>query len=652
MLNPFTWLLALPRDRKRWLMVAADLVMLPLALWSAYMLRLAEPFPAMMQAGWPLFLLAPLAGVLIFARLGLYRAVVRYMGARAIWTVSLGVLLLAAVLLVASFFTDGRTPRSVPVIFAAIAFLYVGGSRFLVRAWYHAMIAAPRGTGAEPVIIFGAGVSGAHLAKHLKAADRFQPVAFLDEEPSLRGSVIDGIEIHGPEALPQLLELFPVRRVLLAIPSASRATRRRILDLLTRYPVYVQTIPSMDEMVAGGARANQLRDIDIGDLLGRDPVPPVPGLMAGSIRDRAVMVSGAGGSIGAELCRKVLLQAPSTLVLFERNEFALYAIERELRQLVERQGLATALIPVLGSVASTHRVQSVLRHFAVQTVYHAAAYKHVPMVEHNILEGIHNNVFGTRILAEAAAECGVKRFVLISTDKAVRPSNVMGATKRLAELVLQDLASRTGGTVFTMVRFGNVLGSSGSVVPLFHRQINEGGPVTVTHPEITRYFMTISEAADLVIQAGAMAVGGEVYVLDMGEPVRIIDLARRMIRLHGLQVQDDVYPNGDIRIQFTGLRPGEKLFEELLIGDNATGTAHPKILCADEKALSREELNRYLQQLQEAVANMDPHRGHEILREAVAEFQPMGEVCDWVPAPRTAPTRYPVQVYAGASDAG
>jgi FlaA1/EpsC-like NDP-sugar epimerase len=652
MINPFTWLLGLPRDRKRWLMVAADLVMLPLALWSAYMLRFAEPFPAMMQAGWPLFLLAPLAGILIFVRLGLYRAVVRYMGARAIWTVSLGVLMLAAVLLVASFFTDGRTPRSVPIIFAAIAFVYVGGSRFLVRAWYHAMIAAPRGTGAEPVIIFGAGVSGAHLAKHLKAADRHQAVAFLDEEPSLRGSVIDGIEIHGPEALPQLLKLFPVRRVLLAVPSASRAARRRILDLLTRYPVYVQTIPSMDEMVAGGARANQLRDIDIGDLLGRDPVPPVPGLMAGSIRDRAVMISGAGGSIGAELCRKVLLQAPSTLVLFERNEFALYTIERELRQLVERQGIPTALIPVLGSVASTRRVQSVLRHFQVQTVYHAAAYKHVPMVEHNILEGIQNNVFGTRILAEAAAECGVGRFVLISTDKAVRPSNVMGATKRLAELVLQDLASRLDGTVFTMVRFGNVLGSSGSVVPLFHRQISEGGPITVTHPEITRYFMTISEAADLVIQAGSMAVGGEVYVLDMGEPVRIIDLARRMIRLHGLQIQDDAYPNGDIRIQFTGLRPGEKLFEELLIGDNATGTAHPKILRADEKALSREDLNRYLQQLQEAVANMDPKRGHEILREAVAEFQPMGEVCDWVPAPRTAPTRYPVQVYAGANDAG
>jgi len=652
MMNPFKWLLALPRDRKRWLMVAADLVMLPLALWSAYILRLAEPFPAAMEAGWPLFLLVPAVGILIFARLGLYRAVVRYMGTRAIWTVSIGVLLLAAVLFLASLFTETRTPRSIPIIFAAVAFVYVGGSRFLVRAWYQAMIAAPRVTGVEPVIIFGAGVSGAHLAKHLKAAERYQPVAFLDEEPSLGGSVIDGIEIHRPEALPHLLELFPVRRVLLAVPSASRAIRRRILDLLTRYPVYVQTIPSMDELVSGAARANQLRDIDIGDLLGRDPVPPVPGLMAGSIRDRAVMITGAGGSIGAELCRKVLLQAPSTLVLFERNEYALYTIEHELRQLVERRGLVTALIPILGSVDSTHRVKSVLQHFKVQTVYHAAAYKHVPMVEHNVLEGIRNNVFGTRILAEAAAECGVGRLVLISTDKAVRPSNVMGATKRLAELVLQDLAPRTGGTVFTMVRFGNVLGSSGSVVPLFHRQISEGGPVTVTHPEITRYFMTISEAADLVVQAGSMAVGGEVYVLDMGEPVRIIDLARRMIRLHGLQIQDDAHPNGDIKIQFTGLRPGEKLFEELLIGDNATGTAHPKILRADEKILSSEDLSRYLQQLHEAVANMDPKRAHDILRAAVAEFQPMGAMCDWVPAPRMTPTRYPVQVYAGANDAG
>ncbi len=630
-------------------MVSADLVMLPLALWSAYMLRLAEPFPPAMQSGWWLFLLVPLAGVYIFGRLGLYRAVVRYMGWQAIWTVSAGVLILAAVLFLASFPTEARTPRSIPLIFAAVALVYVGGSRFFVRAWYQMMIGGPR-RGAEPVIIFGAGVSGAHLAKSLHGGDRYLPVAFIDEDPGLHGSVIDGIPIHAPRQIPDLTETFAATRVLLAIPSASRTTRRRILDLLEHHPVHVQTIPAMDELVGGKARINQLRDIDIGDLLGRDPVPPVPELLARDIRERSVFVSGAGGSIGSELCRKILVQEPESLVLYERNEYALYKIEAELSALREGRGIATALIPILGSVSNSRRVKSVFRHFKVQTVYHAAAYKHVPMVEHNILEGVENNVFGTRVLAEASAECGVERFVLISTDKAVRPSNVMGATKRLAELVLQEMSARPDcGTVFTMVRFGNVLGSSGSVVPLFHRQIGEGGPVTVTHPDITRYFMTTAEAADLVIQAGAMATGGEVYVLDMGEPVKIIDLAHRMIRLHGLRVQNEQNPHGDVRVEINGLRPGEKLFEELLIGQNVSGTNHPKIMRADEDALSSTELGRLLQDLQEAVTNTDPQRAHEVLRSAVAEFKPRSGPCDWIPALGHDLPRFPVPVPASGN---
>jgi FlaA1/EpsC-like NDP-sugar epimerase len=490
------------------------------------------------------------------------------------------------------------------------------------------------GRGAEPVIIFGAGVAGANLAAHLRAGGRFLPVAFVDEEWSLHGSLIDSIPIYGPERIPELLEAFAVRRVLLAVPSASRRVRRRIVDLLEAYPVHVQTIPNMDEMVSGGLSINDLRDIDIGDLLGREPVPAVAELLAGSIRDRVVMISGAGGSIGSELCRKALLQFPKTLVLFERNEFGLYTIERELQALVRGRGIPARVVAILGSVSNSRRLKSVLQEFGVQTVYHAAAYKHVPIVEHNVLEGVENNVFATRVFAEAAAECGVERFVLISTDKAVRPTSVMGATKRLAELVLQDLASRQGmKTVFTMVRFGNVLGSSGSVVPLFHQQILDGGPVTVTHPEITRYFMTISEAAELVIQAGTMAVGGEVYVLDMGEPVRILDLARRMISLHGLRVRDGAHPDGEISIVFSGVRPGEKLFEELLIGTNASGTSHPKILRAEETFLQVSKLESYLRDLQEASANVDARRAYEVLREAVHDFRPLGETSDWLRGP-------------------
>ena len=627
--SSLTRLFELPRTGKRWLMMLADVLMLPAALWSAYALRYADATPDAMGRVWWLFLIIPVLGVAVFAGLGLYRAVVRFMGARAIWSVFLGALILGLVVSAAGALSGQYISRSVPIFFAALVFLYVGGSRFVVRAIYHGLLAAGS-RGAEAVAIFGSGAAGAHLAELLRSAGRLRPVAFLDEDPKLRRSVINGIPTYAPDELPQLVKQFHVSRVLLAIPSASREARRRILTQLEAYPVHVQTVPPLSDIVEHRARLEEIRDVDIGDLLGRDPVPAVPELLSGNIRDRVVLVSGAGGSIGSELCRTVLKQRPAKLILFEQNEYALYQIEHELIGLAAPEGLADRLVPVLGSVSSAPQVKSVLRHFGVQTIYHAAAYKHVPLVEKNLLQGVQNNVFGTRILAEAAAESGVERFVLISTDKAVRPTSVMGATKRLAELILQDLASRQSDTVFTMVRFGNVLGSSGSVVPLFHQQIAAGGPVTVTDPAITRYFMTVAEAAELVVQAGAMARGGDVFVLDMGDPVRILDLARRMVHLHGFTVRDEEHPDGQIEIQFTKLRPGEKLFEELLIGQSAKGTLHPKILRADESLLSPDVLQKLLTRLQRAITAQSPHRTRAVLHEAVPEFKPEPELSDWM----------------------
>ncbi|WP_028484084.1 nucleoside-diphosphate sugar epimerase/dehydratase [Thioalkalivibrio sp. ALE17] len=614
-------LLNLPRSQKRWLMVLADVVMLPLALWSGFAIRLAEPFPPIMLDTWWLFPLVVLLGIPLFVKLGLYRAVVRFMGSRTIWSVGSGVVILALVLWAAATLAQVEGfPRSVPINFAIVAFIYVGGSRFLVRTWYRSIIEAS--AGAEPVIVFGAGEAGVQLLSGLKAGGRFRVVAFVDEDRSLQGSSIDGIPVHKPAHLARLVNRFRVGRVLLAIPSATRQERRRILEQLEPLPVYVQTVPSMEAVVSGHASLEQLEDVDIGDLLGRDPVPPDPELLTRSVRGRVVMVTGAGGSIGSELCRRIIRLEPAALILFERNEFALYSIEREMQELAAQLEHYPAIHAVLGSVANARRVAAVLEEHGVQTLYHAAAYKHVPIVESNLIEGVRNNVFGTAVLAEAALNAGVERFILISTDKAVRPTNVMGATKRLAEMVLQDRARERRGTIFSMVRFGNVLGSSGSVVPLFHQQIRDGGPVTVTHPEITRYFMSIPEAAELVIQAGAMAEGGEVYVLDMGEPVRIIDLARRMIRLHGRQVKEDGMPEDGVEIVFTGLRPGEKLYEELLIGDNVEPTAHARIMRAREDCVAPQDLQAALNQLDQADRKMDTERACHTIRAVVREYTP------------------------------
>lgn len=621
---------SLDRFYKRLIMVLADLFALPLALWSAYALRFAEWWPAhYIEPFWWLFLVTPVVGVLIFARLGLYRAVVRFMGGQAMMAVLKGVLLLALLMSAGVYFFGIQGfPRSVPINFALLALVYVGGTRILVRGYYQWL--NKHYADKEPVLIYGAGTAGMQLATALKNGREFYPVAFVDDDNDLSGSLLQGLKVYPAEQAPALLQKYNISRLLLALPNANKQQRKRILDLFEHEPVHVQTVPSMQEILAGTATVDQLREVELEDLLGRDPVPPRLELLNSSIQDKVVLVTGAGGSIGAELCRQILHIEPKILLLYELSEYSLYAIEQELNAMNREQGGAVMIVPLLGSVCHRPRLEAVMARYAVHTIYHAAAYKHVPMVEHNLFEGIRNNVVGTRIVGETALKYGVERCVLISTDKAVRPTNIMGATKRLAELILQDLAQRSESTIFSMVRFGNVLGSSGSVVPLFRKQIASGGPVTVTHPEITRFFMTIPEASLLVIQAGSMAKGGDVFVLDMGESVRIEHLARRMIQLTGLEVKDDDNPDGDIEIAFTGLRPGEKLYEELLIGENVSGTSHPKIMRAEEETLDGAHIDEYLQQLADAEARQDFQQARAILEKAVVGFKPSSDVVDYL----------------------
>jgi len=622
-------LMTMSRNRKKLIMVLADLVALPLAIWSAFALRLSDwwPIDYMAQAWW-LFLVTPALGLLIFMKLGLYRAIVRFMGAQAIWAVTKGVLLLALIMWSTAFFFQLEGfPRSVPVNFALLSLVYVGGSRLLVRNYYHWLLKTY--IEKEPVLIYGAGGAGAQLATALTGGREFMPVGFLDDEKSLWGSTVGGMRVYSPLGLSETIEQLGVTHVLLALPSISMGERKRILENLSEYPVHVKTIPSMPEIVSGES-VDALREVDPEDLLGREPVPPIPDLIEKSIQDKVVMVSGAGGSIGSEICRQVLDSSPKALILYELSEFSLYSIEQELNQRLKESSKTIPIYSILGSVLERDRVHKVISRFGVQTVYHAAAYKHVPIVERNLFQGVCNNTLGTRVMAEVADELEIERFVLISTDKAVRPTNVMGATKRLAELVLQDLASSGSKTVFSMVRFGNVLGSSGSVVPLFRKQIEAGGPVTVTHPDITRYFMTIPEAASLVIQAGSMARGGDVFVLDMGESVRIVDLARRMIQLMGYEVKSVDTPRGDISVEFTGLRPGEKLYEELLIGDEVIGTEHPKIMRAQEERLDSSELAEILRDLEVAAVDGSCTQGRLLLQRAVSGFSPSSPIVDWL----------------------
>jgi FlaA1/EpsC-like NDP-sugar epimerase len=516
-------------------------------------------------------------------------------------------------------------PLEVFGTYLALALLYVGATRFGARELLR------MGTvKLERVIVYGAGAAGAQLCSALATSGQFKPVAIIDDNVQLQGARVSGFRVMDPDSLIDLRRRYGVSLVLLAMPSTSRRRRSEVIETLGGLGFKVLTVPDIREVVSGRARLEEVRDIDVHDLLGRDPVPPNLALLSACVRGKSILVTGAGGSIGSELCRQIIELAPRRLVLLEVSELALYEIERELRSLNKRGGNRIELVALLGNAHHKQRVREIITTFSVQTVYHAAAYKHVPIVEHNMIEGVHNNIFATYNTAEAAMECRVETFVLISTDKAVNPTNVMGCTKRVAEMVLQGLHQRGYGTRFCMVRFGNVLESSGSVVPLFREQIREGGPITVTHPDVIRYFMTIPEAAQLVIQAGSMGSGGDVFVLDMGSPVRIADLAKRMVQLAGYTLRDEHNPEGDIEIRFTGLRPAEKLFEELLIGKNVTGTEHPRILRAMEHSLSWEQIKHVLDDLAQCSLRFDCERAREVLLRAVPEYQPTDRVQDHV----------------------
>lgn len=612
--------LSLSRRQKQIVAAVVDLLLLVVAFWSALAIRFETVVPNLAAYGWQM-VAAPLLAIPIFVRLGLYRAVIRFMEDRVVFVVAGGVTL--SVVLLAALITLTHSlglSRGVLVIYWLLAIVYVGATRFLARAWL--LHAERRHVARKRVAIYGAGSAGTQLAYALRAGREYWPVMFFDDSPALQNTEVAGLRVHSPTVLETIIQNCEIDEMLLAIPSATRARRAEIIDRLEALHCKVKLVPGMADVVSGNITVDAIREVEIEDLLGRELVAPDTALLGRCITGKVVLVSGAGGSIGSELCRQIVRLRPARLVLMELSEFALYSIEQELATLCMRSNLMVELIPLLGSVIHQRRNEMVMKSFRVQTVYHAAAYKHVPLVEHNPIEGLRNNAVGTRHMAEAALAAGVETFVLISTDKAVRPTNVMGASKRLSELILQALAKKGGRTRFCMVRFGNVLGSSGSVVPLFRKQIAAGGPITLTHADITRYFMTIPEAAQLVIQAGSMGLGGEVYVLDMGKPVKIIDLARRMVHLSGLELRDEAHPDGDIAIEIVGLRPGEKLYEELLIGDNVEGTSHPLIMRAYEHEAPWEVLTDLLAKLDLACRDFDFEKTLNLLGLLVQEYAP------------------------------
>jgi len=648
--------LALPRGYKRLLQVITDIVLVWAALWLAFLVRLGidELANPVLEHVW-LFVAAPAVSIPLFIRFGMYRAVMRYFGNDALIAIIKAVSLSALVLgLVVYWYSDHQrlVPRSVIFNYWWLSMIMVGGLRLGMRQYFHGdwfvtaqhVLFANRQDGLPRVAIYGAGAAGNQLVAALRMGKVMRPVAFIDDDDSIAERIISGLQVYKPEQIHKMLEVSGAEEILLAIPSASRARRREILTYLESFPLHVRSIPGFMDLASGRVKVDDIQEVDVADLLGRDAVPAQDDLLERCIAGQTVLVTGAGGSIGSELCRQILSLSPCTLLLFEHSEYNLYSIQSELEQRITREALPIRLLPILGSVRNPRQLLEVMRNWSVDTVYHAAAYKHVPLVEHNIAEGVLNNVIGTLNTAQAALQAGVANFVLVSTDKAVRPTNVMGSTKRLAEITLQALSheaapvlfgdagnvSQVNRTRFTMVRFGNVLGSSGSVIPLFHKQIKAGGPVTVTHPKITRYFMTIPEAAQLVIQAGSMGQGGDVFVLDMGEPVLIAELAEKMIHLSGLSLRSERNPHGDITVEFTGLRPGEKLYEELLIGDNVLATRHPMIMSAEEEYLPWEVLKQKLNELLQAIERDDYDTVRQILRQTVAGYVPQGEIVDFI----------------------
>ena len=628
--------LALPRFAKRFIVLAVDASLCVVTVWLVLSLRLELFVPLSGKTAWAASL-AVVCALPVFAAFGLYRAIFRYSG----WATMLTLLRAMAVytLIYGTFVTvisfEG-IPRTLGLLQPLLLCFGVGGSRVLARYWLGGVPRHLMHLSQLPnALIYGAGSAGRQLASALADSPEMRVVGFVDDDSKLHGQALNGQPIYAPSTLTRLIEAKGITHVLLAIPSASRRRRNHILQQMSQYRVAVRTLPSMTDLAEGRVTISDLHDLDVDDLLGREALDPHPELLAKHVQRQVVLVTGAGGSIGSELCRQIIKLRPQTLLLVDISEYALYAIHAELEELSKAQGLEmVTLVPLLASVQDSGRMDKIIQAWKPHTLYHAAAYKHVPLVEHNVVQGIANNVFGTLATAQAALSHGVLEFVLVSTDKAVRPTNLMGASKRLAEQCLQALFTlhqgTPGGCRFSMVRFGNVLDSSGSVIPRFQKQIRSGQALTVTHPQITRYFMTIPEAALLVIQAGALAQGGDVFVLDMGEPVKIMDLARRMVELSGLSVRDANNPDGDIEITITGLRPGEKLYEELLLGTNPQPTAHPKIMRAQEPAISWSTLQPQLEELKQL---LDVHQVDTIvqrMRQLVPEYQPHSEVVDWV----------------------
>ncbi len=618
-------IVGLPRLIKRIITILLDILFIGIAYFGSLGIRYDNSSAFYSSEHWIVVSIVLVFTLVIFIKLGLYRAVLRFITISILKSVVIGTAISTLAILLVSYSYQVTIPRTVPILYFILLTLLVVGSRLFFRT-----ILTLERSNKKSVIIYGAGDSGRQLLTALNQMTGYFVSAFVDDDRKLHKLTLHGIKVYSPTKLKELISQHNVEQILLAIPSAPISRRKEIINQLATLPCEVLTVPGMEDIVTGKAKLTTLNKVSIDDLLGREPVAPVQELLFANIQDKVVMVTGAGGSIGSELCRQIIQQKPKKLVLFELNEFSLYSIEAELRNTIKKQALSTVLLPVMGSIQNKKYLSSIMDTFKIETVYHAAAYKHVPLVEYNVVEGVRNNVLGTLNCALSAVENKVETFVLISTDKAVRPTNTMGTTKRIAELILQALAKTQSDTRFCMVRFGNVLGSSGSVVPLFRKQIEQGGPITLTHPEITRYFMTIPEASQLVIQAGAMGKGGDVFVLDMGESVKIIDLARRMIQLTGLKEKNQENPNGDIEIKISGLRPGEKLYEELLIGDNVQKTTHPRIMTATEIMLDWDKLYPILKQLEEYCDMYAVEDIRQILLKLPTAFNPVDNICDLI----------------------
>lgn len=636
-------LISLPRLGKQSIVLLVDAFSIALAVWLAYSIRLDRlHFPV--GAEFLVYILPLVIALPIFGKIGLYRAVFRYAGQQALWAILRAVFFYGLIFFAVIFFWDAlglpkgiaTIPRSLGILQPIILLVLIVLSRSFARVWLAGHASISKKT-QQRTLIYGAGVSGAQIGSSLQRSGQYYLVGYLDDDPQLQHKTINGLTIYGVNEISVLINEYGVTDILLALPSIQQSRRNEILNDLRRFHVRVRSLPSITDLAEGKVKVSDIRELDVADLLSRNPVSPNKELFEKSIKNQVVMVTGAGGSIGSELTRQILLSRPKTLILLEQSEFALYALDAELKVRIKDENLDIELVSLLGNVRQYDWLKKIFTTWQINTVYHAAAYKHVPIVERNVTEGVLNNVWGTLNTARASIESGVNQFVLISTDKAVRPTNVMGASKRLAEMVLQAFANQVGvRTQLSMVRFGNVLGSSGSVVPLFRSQINAGGPVTVTHPEVTRYFMTIPEAAQLVIQAGAMASiagvtgQGAVFVLDMGEPVKIVDLAQRMIELSGFSLRSEKNPDGDIAIEIVGLRPGEKLYEELLIGENPMPTDHPRIMKAQEAYKTWPELEKELITLQELLNTADVQAIYEQLKHLVTGFRPETEIVDWI----------------------